>query len=136
MNQDALSPKKIEADSEPSTPPVFIDWAKEAEIAADDRLRLDAEAERQAASLSQWRLHVMPAPRSPATSGFAWDYSQTHRLESSAQGLVVNLNDRCSLTISLYFMAVMGGCKLGKLPVHGDLFLHMKDAPEPGEVSH
>jgi hypothetical protein len=27
-------------------------------------------------------------------------------------------------------MAVLGGCKIGPLPVHGDLFMHMSDAPE------
>jgi hypothetical protein len=120
----------------PSTAPLFIDWAKEAEIAADEAVRREAEAERQAGAFSQWRLHVMPSPHSPAASSFSWDYARTHRLESSAQGLVVNLNDRCSVLISLYFMAVMGGCKLGKIPVHGDLFLHMDDEPQPGAANH
>jgi hypothetical protein len=113
----------------PGTAPLFIDWAKEAEIAADDTLRRDAETERQAGALSPWRLRVIP-PSHPPASGFSWDYARTHRLESSAQGLVVNLNDRCSVLISIYFMAVMGGCKLGELPVHGDLFLHMNDDPQ------
>jgi hypothetical protein len=107
----------------------LIDWGKEVQIAADNRMRQDAETSRQAAALSQWRSHVMPSPNAPETSQFRWDYARTHRLESSALGLNVNLNDRCSLLISLYMMAIMGGCKLGELPVHGDLFLHMKDDP-------
>lgn len=128
---DALSLNQ----SVPGTAPLFIDWAKEAEIAADDAVRRDAEAERQAAVFSQRRLPASPTPPPPAASGFSWDYARTHRLQSSAQGLVVNLNDRCSVLISIYFMAVMGGCKLGKLPVHGDLFLHMDDKPQPSAAN-
>jgi hypothetical protein len=116
-----------------TAPPSPVDWAKEAERAAADSLEWDKETSRQAAALSQWQLHVMPAPRAPAASGFSWDHSRTHRLESSAQGLVVNLNDRCSILISLSLMAVLGGCKIGPLPVHGDLFTHMRDAPEAGQ---
>ena len=26
-------------------------------------------------------------------------------------------------------MAIMGGCKIGPLPVHADLFSHMRDVP-------
>jgi hypothetical protein len=112
--------------------PSPVDWAKEAERAVVDSLKRDEVASRQAAALSQWQLRVMPSPKAPATSGFSWDYAQTHRLESSAQGLLVNLSDRCSILISLYLMAVVGGCKIGPLPVHGDLFSHLGDAPEAG----
>jgi hypothetical protein len=126
--------RDIQPDLRPDTaPPAPVDWAKEAEIAAADSLKLDEEAARQAAALSQWQLRVIPSPKAPAQSGFSWDHSRTHRLESSAQGLVVNLNDRCSILISLSLMAVLGGCKIGPLPVHGDLFIHMRDAPEEGE---
>jgi hypothetical protein len=120
----------VKPEQAPDTAPSPVDWAKEAEIAATDSLKLAAEASRQAAALSQWQLHAIPSPKAPAASGFSWDHSRTHRLESSAQGLVVNLNDRCSILISLSLMAVLGGCKIGPLPVHGDLFMHMRDAPE------
>jgi hypothetical protein len=116
-----------------TAPPSPVDWAMEAEIAAADSLKWDEEAARQGAALSKWQLRVIPSPKAPAASGFSWDHSRTHRLESSAQGLVVNVNDRCSILISLSLMAVLGGCKIGPLPVHGDLFMHMRDAPEAGD---
>ena len=124
-NQDAAA-----ATLQPDTPPkprLSIDWAKEAQNAADIRVRQDVESARQAAALSLWRSRVMPSPNVPAAPQFRWDYARTHRIESSALGLNINLNDRCSLLISVYLMAIMGGCKIGELPVHGDLFMHMKD---------
>jgi hypothetical protein len=108
-----------------------IDWGKEAELAAADRVQSDREAARQAAALSQWRLRMVPAPKLPAPSEFAWDYAQTHHLESSARGLIVNLNDRCAVLINP--LAILVGCSLGQMPVHGDLFVHMKEIKEAGE---
>ncbi|MEJ0007718.1 MAG: hypothetical protein WDM77_15465 [Steroidobacteraceae bacterium] len=128
-NQDAAASSDVQPDAVPNLAP-SIDWAKEARIAADDRARQDIERSRQAAALSEWQSHAMPSPGVPGANKFRWDYAETHRLESSALGLTVNLNDRCSLLISLYMMAIMGGCKIGELPVHGDLFMHMKDDPE------
>ena len=127
-NSEALRPNKRR-----NTASASIDWAKEAETAAVDSLRRAAEASRQAMALTYWKSHVMPTPEAPAAPRFAWDYAQTHRFESSAQGLIINLNDRCSLLISLSLMAVMGGCKLGKLAVHGDLFTHMTDVQAPDD---
>jgi hypothetical protein len=125
------------SDVQPEPPlaiaPSPVDWAQEADRAIADSLKQDEVASRQAAAFSPWQLRVMPSPKTPATSGFSWDYAHTHRLESSAQGLLVNLNDRCSILISVYLMAVIGGCKIGPLPVHGDLFAHMRDAPDPGQ---
>jgi hypothetical protein len=129
-NQDAVASSDVQPDAAPNPAP-SIDWVKAAQIAADNRVRRDAEAARQAGALSQWRSHVMPSPYAPERPGFRWDYAQTHRLESSALGLNINLNDRCSLLISLYMMMIMGGCKIGEMPVHGDLFMHMKDDPDP-----
>ncbi|HTC43616.1 MAG TPA: hypothetical protein VK696_01070 [Steroidobacteraceae bacterium] len=132
FNKGPASLSQVQPDKPADTAPAPVDWAQEAELAAADSLKLEAEASRQAAALSQWQLRVMPSPKAPAASGFSWDHSRTHRLESSAQGLVVNLNDRCSILISLSLMAVLGGCKIGQIPVHGDLFMHMRDAPEAG----
>jgi hypothetical protein len=129
LNQDAAASNDVQPDVAPNPAPP-IDWAKEAQIVADDRVRQDIVSSRQAAALSKWRSHVMPSPRVPGAYKFRWDYAATHRLESSALGLTVNLNDRCSLLISVFMMAIMAGCKIGEIPVHGDLFMHMKDDPE------
>jgi hypothetical protein len=127
--QDAVVSNASQSDSAP-TPAPSINWAGEAQIAADNQVRADVESSRQAAALSQWRSRVMPSSNEPEARQFRWDYARTHRLESSALGLNINLNDRCSVLISLYLVAIMGGCKIGELPVHGDLFTHMGDDPD------
>jgi hypothetical protein len=109
---------------EPSSAPAFVDWAKEAQVVADERARSDADNSR--------KHYVTPAPIAPT---FPWDYAATHRIESSARGLIVNLNDRCSLLISLSIMAVMTGCKLGDLPANGNLLMHMKDPASSAPVT-
>lgn len=128
-DQDAVASNDVQPDATSNSGP-SIDWAKEAQISVDNYVRKNAEISRQAATLSRWRAHLMPSPYVPKVSQFRWDYARTHRFQSSALGLSVNLNDRCSLLISLYMMAIMGGCKVGELPVHGDLFMHVKDDPE------
>jgi hypothetical protein len=111
-----------------STPaPAVVDWAKQAEMVAADRVRSDAESSRQAAALSGWRANAMTGGQPPAKAAFAWDHSRIHRFEATPQGLIVNLNDRCALLIT--GLAILGGCKLGRLPVHGDLFAHMSETP-------
>ena len=124
--QDAVVSNNSQSDSTPASAP-SINWASEAQIAADNQLRQDGETSRQAAALSQWRSRVMPPSKVPEARHFRWDYARTHRLESSPLGLNINLNDRCSVLISIYLMAIIGGCKLGEIPVHGDLFTHMRD---------
>jgi hypothetical protein len=128
-NQNAAASNELQPDAAPNPAPQ-IDWAIEAQIVADDRVRQDIESSRQGVALSQRRSHVMPSPGVPGANTFRWDYAVTHRLESSALGLTVNLSDRCSLLVSIYMMAIMGGCKIGEIPVHGDLFVHMNDDPE------
>lgn len=128
MNQDAAA-STLQPKAAPKSV-ASINWAKEAQIAADNSVRQDAETSRQAVALSRWRSRVMPSPSVPEAPQFRWDYARTHRLESSALGLNINLNDRCSLLISLYMMAIMGGCKIGELPAHGDLFMQMRHSPD------
>ena len=127
-NQGAAA-STFQPDTGPKSGP-SIDWAKEAQIAADNRMREDAETSRQAMALTLWQSRLTPSSDVPQAPTFRWDHARTHRLESSALGLNVNLNDRCSVLISIYLMAIIGGCKIGELPVHGDLFMHMKDDPD------
>lgn len=130
-----MAPVHPQQPSQGDTPPPLIDWSKEAEIAAADGVKMNLEASRQGAALSRWRKNVMPAPREAPSSTFAWDPAHLHRVESTTQGLIVHLNDRCSVLISLTFMAIIGGCKLGHLPVHDDLFSHMSDVPSLGDTA-
>jgi hypothetical protein len=73
----------------------------------------------------------MPSAHEPEISSFAWDKSRIQRVVSTTQGLIVNLNDRCAILISA--LALMGGCKLGHMPVHSDLFAHLSDTPKLSE---
>jgi hypothetical protein len=113
-----------------SSAPALIDWAKEAEAAAADGTVRDADAWRRSAALSRWKSHVMPSPVVPQGPQFGWDRSHTQRFETTPQGLVVMLNDRCGIIVNP--LAVAGGCALGHIPVRADLFDHMRDPPAPG----
>ena len=70
-----------------------------------------------------------PPPRRPE---FRWDYAATHRLQTTPFGLVININDRCEIIITL---GIFGGCAIGHIPVYGDLFAHMDDPKQPGDSS-
>ena len=109
-----------------------IDWTREAAIAADDRFSRDAQASHQAAALSRSMLSAGPAAVAPSASSFPWDHSHTHRFEPTPQGLIVNLSDRCALLLNP--LALIGGCRIGALPVHADLFAHMDQALEQREA--
>ncbi len=92
---------------------------------------------------------ALTAPRAPASvrfgfpqsSAFAsapprhhwdgWDDAATHRIEMlPTGGTLIALNERCSLVIA---PIVIVGCWLGKIPVAGDLFKHMRVRP-PGRL--
>jgi hypothetical protein len=128
-----LPPFPVPGPPKPGPAAPAIDWGQEAAIAADDRLQRDAQAARQLAALSRWKLNALPAPVAPAASAFPWDHARTHRFEPTPQGLLVNLSDRCVLLINP--LAVLGGCRLGALPVHADLFAHMDAALELREAA-
>jgi hypothetical protein len=112
-----------------SSAPALIDWAKEAETAAADGTAEDTEATRRSAALSRWKSHVMPSPEVPRGPQFGWDRSHTQRFETTPQGLLVMLNDRCGIIVNP--LGVAGGCALGHIPMRGDLFDHMRDPPPP-----
>jgi hypothetical protein len=62
---------------------------------------------------------------------FAWNHAATHRVEELPNGgLLINLNDRCAIAWVIFPFPV---CKVGKIPVRGDLFQLRKDAPALGE---
>ena len=112
-----------------SSAPASIDWAKEAQTAAADGTTQDAEAARRSAALSRWKSHVMPSSVVPQGPQFGWDRSHTQRFETTPQGLLVMLNERCVIIINP--LGVAGGCALGHIPVRGDLFDHMRDPSAP-----
>jgi hypothetical protein len=101
--------------------PAGVDWAHEAGEAARRRA-LEAEAERD---------HKNDQSPPKPKPEFGWDRSRTHRIEAiEGGGILVHLNDRCAIVITLLAMPV---CQIGKKPARGDLFEHMDDAPTPGD---
>ena len=98
-----------------------VDWAHEAAEAVRKRA-LEAEAQRD-------HKHDRDPPK-PAPE-FGWDRSRTQRVEPiEGGGILVRINDRCAIVITLLAMPV---CQIGKKPARGDLFEHMDDAPSPGD---
>ncbi len=61
---------------------------------------------------------------------FGWDLAHTKRIEPiEGGGTLVRLNDRCFLALGLFIPLPI--CGIGKIPVRGDLFDHMRDQPVP-----
>lgn len=63
---------------------------------------------------------------------FGWDHARTHRFEAmEGGGSILWINDRCFIV--MYGMIPFPMCGIGKIPVRGDLFDHMRDpkAQEP-----
>jgi hypothetical protein len=58
---------------------------------------------------------------------FGWDHAHIHRLEAlEGGGSILWINDRCFIV--MYFIP-FPMCGIGKIPVRGDLFDHMRDLP-------
>ena len=60
---------------------------------------------------------------------FGWDHARTHRVEAmEGGGTILWINDRCFIV--MYGMIPFPMCGIGKIPVRGDLFDHMRDPNE------
>jgi hypothetical protein len=58
---------------------------------------------------------------------FAWDRTHTQRIVPiEGGGMLIRLSDHCVFVV---FPLPFVGCGIGKIPVHGDLFDHMRDEP-------
>jgi hypothetical protein len=127
MPQRPLPPETPVQSEQETTAPTTIDWAKEAERVAAERIEADEALRRKASRLSAGEgTSVGAGPALPAHRQFGWDYARTHRVESLPEGgLIVNLNDRCSLVFR--FPMLLGSCKIGKIESRADLFAHMRE---------
>jgi hypothetical protein len=123
------------ASPESSSAPIAIDWAKEAENVATRRIEADEEVALKASALSRRRGQIDNLAAAPRrTSEFGWDHARTHRVEPiPGGGMLVNLNDRCAIVVTIMLMPV---CRVGTLKSRGDLFQHMDDPPELGDWRH
>jgi hypothetical protein len=112
-----------------ATNAITIDWAAEATRAARVQAEEDELARRRAAALAA--PHDPAFDQAPRPPEFHWDPVRANRVVPLAGGgTLIRLNDNCALIITVVIPLV--GCSLGKIPARGDLFEHMRDAPEFG----
>ena len=121
----------------PEQPPARIDWNAEAALTA----------KQQAQSATA------PGPRALDQHGagidldgglgsdpryapeFGWDHARTHRVEAlEGGGSILWINDRCFIVLAGMIPFPM--CGIGKIPVRGDLFDHMRDLPAQEPNAH
>jgi hypothetical protein len=108
-----------------------IDWAAEGHAAVEQQIEEDERTRRHGGALGPRHSDAFASPKRKPE--FHWDYARTHRVEplSGGIGVAVHLNDHCALI--LFWLIPMAGCTVGKIPVRGDLFEHMRDPPGSGE---
>jgi hypothetical protein len=111
-------------------PPAPIDWNSEAELAIKLQAQLAMATPPRA--LDKHRpgadLNGGLGPDRKQKSEFGWDRTHTRRIEPiEGGGLLIRLSDNCVLVL---IPLPLGGCSIGKTPVRGDLFDHMRDAPK------
>jgi hypothetical protein len=113
----------------PAPAPAPIDWNVEADLAIKQYAELVMAAppralDRHGAGAD---LNGGLGPDRERKSDFAWDHSHTHRIEGiEGGGILIHINDHCVLVV---FPLPFVGCGIGKIPVRGDLFEHLHDAP-------
>jgi len=112
--------------------PVAPDWSREMQMAANNEV--DAE-ERKRDKPSLLAPHdfsrVRPGSTDYSKPQFGWNHAATHRVEElPGGGLLINVNDRCAIAWVIFPFPI---CRVGKIPVQGDLFQHMKDPAALGE---
>jgi hypothetical protein len=111
--------------------PAPVDWYKEAELAASRQAASLENSRQRAAGFTALEANREPRNTPSSKPEFRWSHAQTHRIEPLPEGgTLVWINDRCFLVLN---GGVLPLCSLGKIDVHGDLFEHMRDAPEPDD---
>jgi hypothetical protein len=112
----------------PEQSPAIIDWNAEAAITAKQQAQSAAAPPPRALDKQSAGMYFEGAlPSDPGnTPEFGWDHSRTHRVETiEGGGSMIWINDRCFIVI--YGMIPFPICGIGKIPVRGDLFDHMRD---------
>jgi hypothetical protein len=112
----------------PSRAPTAPDWRREMQIAANSEIEAEERKRRKSSPLAPHDFSgVRPGSTDDSKRAFGWSHAATHRVEEiPTGGLLINLNDRCSIAWVVFPFPV---CKVGKIPARGDLFQPMK-APQ------
>jgi hypothetical protein len=112
----------------PEQKPAIVDWNAEALLTAKQRA--------QSATAPQPRALDKHGAGTDLDGGlgldqgnapeFGWDHAQTHRVEAlEGGGSILWINDRCFIVMA--GLIPFPVCGIGKIPVRGDLFDHMRD---------
>ena len=116
----------------PDEAPKQIDWRLEAERAAARQIDEQERGSHSNTALVHRADGVKPLvpPAAQPPNGF-WDPTRVQRVQPlETGGLLVHVNDRCA--IAVIGLAILPGCKLGKIEARGNLFEHMDEAPQLG----
>jgi hypothetical protein len=109
--------------------PAIVDWNAEAALTAKQEAQSAVALPPRALDKRLAGMYVdgAPGPEQANTPEFGWDHARTHRVEPmEGGGSILWLNDRCFVV--LYGMIPFPMCGIGKIPVRGDLFDHMRDS--------
>jgi len=122
----------VEAPSNAITVPTVPDWRREIQIAANNEVEAERRKRETPSVLAPHDFSgVKPGSTDDSRPQFGWNYAATHRIEPIAGGgLLININDRCAIAWVVFPVPL---CRIGKIPVRGNLFEHMHDAPAPGK---
>jgi hypothetical protein len=110
------------------SPPRIIDWHAEAERTAKRQAELATaprprDLNRHGAGTD---FDGGLGPEGGSGAEFGWDHARIHRFEPmEGGGYILWINDRCFIVIAAAIPFPM--CGVGKIPVRGDLFDHMRD---------
>jgi hypothetical protein len=127
--QTPSSVPKLAQPAPPPSNPSEIDWAEEARSTAIQEVQREEQERRRSEALAPPKSALFGPKAAPAPS-FHWYRANTRRFEPLRNGgMLINLSDNCALII---FPFPLLGCTLEKVPARGDLFDHMRDAPEFG----
>jgi hypothetical protein len=126
LDSTAIAPQLSELEETPA--PASIDWYKEAELSASRQAESLENTRKRAAGFTALEANRETRKAPASKSEFGWSHAQTHRIEPLPEGgTLVWINDRCFIVLN---GGVLPLCSLGKIEVRGDLFEHMRDAPE------
>jgi hypothetical protein len=108
--------------------PAIVDWNAEAALAAKQRAQSATAPQPRALDKHGAGTDFnggIGADQGPAPE-FGWDHARTHRVEAmEGGGSILWINDRCFIV--MYGVIPFPICGIGKIPVRGDLFDHMRD---------
>jgi hypothetical protein len=115
-----------------SPAPAAPDWRREMQIAANNATETEERKRRQSSPLAPHDFSgVKPGSTDDTKRAFGWSHAATHRVEEiPTGGLIINVNDRCFIAWVVFPFPF---CRVGKIPVRGDLFQAMKAPTVLGE---